>query len=81
MANGNKLNKPLTVYDLYRYCEGCMNEGLADNYVYISDDEEGNGFHPLFWGFESRPEMINKYNEYGVNGLHGVDAENIVLLG
>ena len=79
MANENKLSKPLKVYDLYEYCRACMREGLADYEVYISDDEEGNGFHPLFWGFETDPEKIEKFSEYGVRGLDG--AEDIVLLG
>ena len=71
--------KALTVFDLYEYCRAVMNEGLADYEVYISDDEEGNGFHPLYFGFDTNEENIKKYSEYGVHGLDS--AKEVVLLG
>lgn len=43
--------KQVTVRDLYRYCENAISDGHGDKNIVISDDNEGNGFHGLFYDF------------------------------
>ena len=43
--------KQLTVNDLLRLCQQAVNEGNGDKNIVLSDDNEGNGYHGLFYGF------------------------------
>lgn len=45
------MNKPITVEQLKEYCEEEIKKGNADKIIMISDDEEGNGFHYLWYSF------------------------------
>ena len=40
----------LTLNDLKKQVDKAVKEGHGDKYVVISDDNEGNGFHGLFFG-------------------------------
>ena len=41
----------LTVKDLYKLCKEEIDNGNGNKKIVISDDNEGNGFHGLFYGF------------------------------
>lgn len=41
----------LTVKDLLRKCEEEIANGNGDKNIVISDDNEGNGYHGLFYSF------------------------------
>ena len=73
----NWANKPLTVSDLLKICKNAVNEGLGDKYVFIPQDEEGNGFHALWYSFTTQvkdyADLIYQVNEE--------DLENIIILG
>lgn len=43
--------KLLTVKDLYKECKKQMNLGNGDRVIMISDDDEGNGYHYLYYSF------------------------------
>ena len=70
-------NKPLKVADLLKICENAVDDGLGDKYVFISQDAEGNGFHPLFYPFttdiKDYAHLIYQVNEE--------DLEDIIILG
>lgn len=60
-------------------CYNCMLEivkGNGQKHVQISCDDEGNGFHTLFYSFTSNPEEIDAYDYHDK-----VNKKNIVLLG
>lgn len=72
-------NLGLTVEDLFIKCLTEMKAGNGAKEIQISDDDEGNGFHSLFYGFTSDKETIEGYGE---DSFHdSVDLGNIVLLG
>jgi len=70
-------NKPLTVSELLKRCKDAVDNGFGDKYVFISQDDEGNGFHALFYPFTT---SIEDYTDeiYQVNEE---DLEDIVILG
>lgn len=41
----------LTVNDLFKACQNAIDKGYGDRKVLISQDDEGNGFHELFYDF------------------------------
>lgn len=45
------MSKPKTVKELYDLCKNEMMHGNGDKVIMISDDEEGNGFHYLWYDF------------------------------
>ena len=69
----------LTVKQLLKFCQGAVSQGLGDKYIVISDDNEGNGFHGMFFGF-SLPEEIPDLEDL-VRDSQEEDINNIVVLG
>ena len=69
--------KPLKVSDLLKICKNAVDGGLGDKYVFISQDDEGNGFHALFYSFTTQikdyADLIYQVNEE--------DLEDIIILG
>lgn len=45
------MNKPLTIKDLKRFCDDEIKKGRGNYSIMISDDDEGNGFHYLWYAF------------------------------
>ena len=70
-------NKPLKVSELLKICKKAVDCGLGDKYVFISQDDEGNGFHALFYpfttGVEHYADLFYQVNEE--------DLEDIIILG
>ena len=73
----NGRTNPLTVSDLLKVCKNAVDNGLGDKYVFISQDDEGNGFHALFYAFTTNvkdyADMLYQVNEE--------DLEDIIILG
>ena len=68
----------ITVKQLLEICKEQIEGGNGDKTVLISDDDEGNGFHTLFYGFLSDPEKIRVYQ----GQFHdGNDPDDVVILG
>lgn len=61
----------MTVMELYKECECLLGMGLGDKKVMISKDDEGNGFHYLYYSFLTDEDGIKEYT----------DEKNVVLLG
>lgn len=47
----------LTVKDLFNQCKTQIAKGNGDKKIMISKDDEGNGYHYLFYGMISGEEM------------------------
>ena len=43
--------KALTIKDLYKECEKEIKKGNANKTIMISQDDEGNGYHYLWYAF------------------------------
>lgn len=50
--------------------------------IYLSDDEEGNGYHGCYYSFTSDPKTIRECIEFSNGCREGVvDPNKIVILG
>lgn len=70
-------NKPLKVNDLLKICKNAVDNGLGDKYVFISQDDEGNGFHALFFSFTTD---VKNYADV-LYQLNDEDLEDVIILG
>lgn len=50
--------KPITVNDMFGILKQQLKLGNGAKEIYISDDDEGNGFHPLYFGFSSDSDVV-----------------------
>lgn len=66
--------KGLTVNALCVECMKLIQQGKGNKHIQISMDDEGNGFHTLFYGFTEDGLDDQRYHDR-------VDVEDIVLLG
>lgn len=75
--------KQVTVNDLFLACKHQVEIGNGGKKIYLSADDEGNGFHPLWYGFNAVPDSVKSYAEAGLIDGVGLDdpCNNIVLLG
>lgn len=68
--------KPTTVKELYNACKDQIKKGNGDKVIMISDDDEGNGYHYLYYSFTTMEEFEEPIevdgNQYEVN----FDAHN-----
>lgn len=63
------MDKPLTVKELLKLCQEEIKKGNGDCSIMVSDDDEGNGYHYLWFAFtevkdlEESYELINSLDE------------------
>lgn len=72
----------LKVKDLKKLVDQQMKLGNGDKYIVISDDNDGNGFHGLFYGFTDDEQSIDDILKGSI--LHETtceEVEKIILLG
>lgn len=74
------MNKGLTVSQLYDFCEKQIRKGNGAKHIQITTDDEGNGYHTLFYQFNDNKEEIKQVIEYGML-QDDLNADEIVLLG
>ena len=67
-------SKGLTVNALCVECMALIAEGKGEKHIQISVDDEGNGFHTLFYGFTENGKEDYEYHDK-------VNTKDIVLLG
>lgn len=65
--------KTLTIDDLYALAKDLKAKGLGKKKILISDDDEGNGYHELFFGFNTDVESLLEYSY-----AHGVSKEEAI---
>lgn len=72
----------ITIKDLKELCELHILLGNGDKKIMISADDEGNGYHELFYGFTSVNEVFA--GKFSPSAPYGVDETNIdqyIILG
>lgn len=72
----------LTVKTLLELCKKEIKKGNGDKLIVISDDNEGNGFHGLFYAFTQVQGKENKdYFKTLLNDTCETNLDNLLLLG
>ncbi len=66
---------PFTVKELRRICDEQIKEGNGDKVIMISDDDEGNGYHYLWYQFM----MVDEYTEDYVDERIAKKEDTIIL--
>ena len=51
----------ITVNELLKLCEQEIKKGNGNKNIVISDDNEGNGYHGLFFGFTEAEDYYLEY--------------------
>lgn len=74
------MDKGITVKELAVLCYQQIEKGNGEKHIIISNDDEGNGFHTLFYGFTDDKDSINYYHQEGM--FHDDNnPKEIVILG
>lgn len=73
------MSKLITVKELEKICKQEMKKGNGNKYIYISDDDEGNGYHGLYYGFSNSEETQEIFEFTSV--IPVVPCEEIIILG
>lgn len=73
-------NTAITVKELAKYCKEVIEKGGGDRKILISADDEGNGYHELFFGFTGAKSLKDgmSFLPFGVDG-EKADKEYIIL--
>jgi hypothetical protein len=69
----------LTVKQLKKFVDKAIREGYGDRMIVISDDNEGNGFHGMFYGFTTFTQKEKNY--FNIYDSHSDDPDKIIILG
>lgn len=72
-------NKGITVKELAILAYKEVEKGNGDKHVLISDDDEGNGFHTLFYGFQGDSKFMKELKDYGMFHDNNIPSEVIIL--
>ena len=67
----------ITVDKLFELCIQAINEGHGKKNIVISDDNEGNGYHGMFYGFST----IDEYTEELIYDSRTKTKDNTIILG
>lgn len=68
------------VAELYCLCKKEMDKGNGSKIIMISQDDEGNGYHYLFYGFSEAKDILDDYTNSDFNE-EVADIENTIILG
>ena len=73
----------MTVKQLLELCKQEVEKGNGNKIIVLSDDNEGNGYHGMFFGFTSKVKDIKDCTENGtiVYDSHSDNPKEIVILG
>lgn len=71
------MNKQITVKELLKQCQQAIKDGHGDKNIVISDDNEGNGFHGMFYAFTP----VDKWVEDMIYDSHTSSANDTIVLG
>lgn len=70
----------MTVADLFHACAEQMQKGLGGRIVQITNDDEGNGYHTLFFTFSPVSDNATAIED-GLLHDDGYMPDEIILLG
>ena len=66
----------LTVKELLKYCQVEMQKGNGDKHIVVSNDNEGNGFHGLFYAFT---DCTEEYQDSIYDSCYSNEKDTIIL--
>jgi len=66
----------ITVKELYKLCKQEIDEGKGNRMIVVADDNEGNGFHGMFYGFSDADECVDD-----IYDSISKDPKKIIVLG
>lgn len=77
-------SQTITVDMLQKMCKEMSKIGLGDKKILISNDDEGNGYHELFFAFTETSEVMTDHDAtymlpFGVS--HEDAINNYIILG
>ena len=55
------MNNQMTVEELFVLCREEIDKGNGKKHIVLSDDNEGNGYHGMFYGFSPVDEFFRNY--------------------
>ena len=71
------MNRQMKVKDLLELCIEEVKKGNANKNIVISDDNEGNGYHGMFYGFTTCSEEF----EHLIYDSHTSSKNDTIILG
>ena len=70
----------LTINDLAKCCAKQIEKGYGDKKILISNDDEGNGFHELFYEFSHPQDVFNgQYPPHSPISKNEMYADYVIL--
>lgn len=76
--------KALTIKDLYEECKKQMAKGNGNKVIMISNDDEGNGYHYLWYTFSEDTEEFLENDYLGMRSMINESVakiEDTIILG
>ena len=70
----------ITVKQLYKECKKQIDAGNGNKVIMISDDDEGNGYHYLWYSFSNDVKELTEYTCTRVDEDIATE-ENTIILG
>ena len=70
---------PMTVKELLNHCKALVKDGQGDKQILISDDEEGNGYHFIWYDFTTDEDSIKECMD--ISSIYDLDPSKVVILG
>ena len=59
------MNSQMTVRKLFELCKEEIKKGNGNKFIVVADDNEGNGYHGMFYGFSDAIEMEEDAKVFG----------------
>lgn len=81
------MNNQMTVKQLLKLCQEEVKKGNGDKFIVVADDNEGNGYHGMFYGFHDAMEIEEDLQCFGdsiENQIYDscyTKPEEIIILG
>lgn len=81
------MNRQMTVKQLLKLCQEEVKKGNGDKFIVVADDNEGNGYHGMFYGFSDIAEINEGLKVFGDSVENQIydschtKPEEIIILG
>lgn len=72
--------KQMQLKDLYAACKEAMNRGDGEKYLVLSDDNEGNGYHGMFYTITQASKERDAYEGLIYDSVEK-NLDNILVIG
>lgn len=70
------MNKPMTIAQLFKFCQKQIKLGHGDYTIMLSDDDEGNGYHYCWYSFTPIDEYTQEFIDKSI-----APADKTIILG